>query len=154
MSDSEENIPLLKKKTPNSSKQFAFLLSLSAFIVFGFGWYCYLEDSRQSIIRLFLPIFLWGFCLVLLLVVYKERKLSSIILQNQPAIKNGNDLPTKWDLYDDTEFIVLYWCYTHWNKTYCISLSCIQFSVTRINGFNTRINSCGVRGVPLKFVWE
>ena len=85
----------------------AFLLSLSAFIVFGFGWYCYLEDSRQSIIRLFLPIFLWGFCLVLLLVVYKERKLSSIILQNQPGIKNGNDLPTKWDLYDDTEFIVL-----------------------------------------------
>merc|ERR1712002_776412 len=75
MGEQEECSPLLGgQDRPSKDCHFVFLLSLSVLVVFSFSWYCYFVDQRQSIIKLFLPIFLWVSCLILVVFMCKARK--------------------------------------------------------------------------------
>ena len=74
---------------PSKDWHFVFLLALAALVVFSFSWsvskskeiinnicifrYCYFVDQRQSIIKLFLPIFLWVSCFILVVFMCKVR---------------------------------------------------------------------------------
>ena len=85
----EECRPLLGNTRPNKDCHFVFLLALAALVVFSLSWsvinnteiiiiilifrYCYFVDQRQTIIKLFLPIFLWFSSFILVVFICKVR---------------------------------------------------------------------------------